>query len=348
VTLVRGLTRSLVLAALVAGIAPLPAPAVERLYSRGLYPRLQPRVTAVSSLVPVALLDVSVVLLLAGLTVAVARAWRRSGWRTGLRRLALLLIVVSASAYLWFLLFWGFNYRRVPLEDKLAYDSTRVRREQALTLARQAVDQANALVSATRSGNEDHELSVALADVERRLGATRTARVAEPKRSVLERYFRAAAIDGFTDPVFLEIVVNPDLLPFERPFVIAHEWAHLAGYANEAEANFIAWLTCIRASPSARYSGWLSAYQHVASVLPREDRLALRAALSPSVMADLAAASQRVARSSPTVRAAASNAYDAYLKANRIGEGVANYNAVVRLMVGTSFDAEWNPQLRQP
>jgi hypothetical protein len=23
-----------------------------------------------------------------------------------------------------------------------------------------------------------------------------------------------------------------------RPFVAAHEWSHLAGYANEAEANF--------------------------------------------------------------------------------------------------------------
>ena len=38
----------------------------------------------------------------------------------------------------------------------------------------------------------------------------------------------------------------------ERPFVIAHEWAHLAGYADESEANFVAWLTCRRADPADR------------------------------------------------------------------------------------------------
>jgi hypothetical protein len=42
---------------------------------------------------------------------------------------------------------------------------------------------------------------------------------------------------------------QPDLLPFEKPFVAAHEWAHLAGYADESEASFVGWLTCVRAAP---------------------------------------------------------------------------------------------------
>ena len=45
------------------------------------------------------------------------------------------------------------------------------------------------------------------------------------------------------DPFALEVMANPDLLPVERPFVAAHEWAHLAGYADESEANFVGWLT---------------------------------------------------------------------------------------------------------
>ena len=45
-----------------------------------------------------------------------------------------------------------------------------------------------------------------------------------------------------TDPFLLETLLAPDLLDVERPFVIAHEWAHLAGYADESEANFVAWL----------------------------------------------------------------------------------------------------------
>jgi hypothetical protein len=42
-----------------------------------------------------------------------------------------------------------------------------------------------------------------------------------------------------TDPFFLETLVASDVLPFERPFLVAHEWSHLAGIADEGEANFV-------------------------------------------------------------------------------------------------------------
>ena len=90
--------------------------------------------------------------------------------------------------------------------------------------------------------------------VRARAGAARQDRGAVPgipKTSLLGLYFRRAAIDGMTDPLFLEVIVNPDVLPMERPFVVAHEWAHLAGYAAEDEANFVAWLTCTEAAPAA-------------------------------------------------------------------------------------------------
>ena len=91
-----------------------------------------------------------------------------------------------------------------------------------------------------------------------------------PKRSLLGLYFRWAAIDGMTDPFFLEIIVNPDVLPVERPFVVAHEWAHLAGYADESEANFVAWLTCAHGDARAQI-------QRMARALrAREQRVAAR------------------------------------------------------------------------
>ena len=61
-----------------------------------------------------------------------------------------------------------------------------------------------------------------------------------PKPTLLGGYFHKASIAGMTDPFFLETLLAPDLLDVERPFVIAHEWAHLAGYADESEANFVA------------------------------------------------------------------------------------------------------------
>ncbi len=67
------------------------------------------------------------------------------------------------------------------------------------------------------------------------------------------------------NPFGLEAIANPDLLPFERPFVAAHEWAHLAGYADESEASFVGFLTCIRAAAPAAYSGWLFLYWQINS-----------------------------------------------------------------------------------
>jgi hypothetical protein len=59
------------------------------------------------------------------------------------------------------------------------------------------------------------------------------------------------------------------------------------------------------------------------------------------------AASERFARSIPVVRTAARGVYDSYLKANRVEEGINSYDAVVRLLLGTSFDPDWTPRVRQ-
>ena len=181
---------------------------------------------------------------------------------------------------------------------------------------------------------------------QRMLGSDRVAVLGMPKRSLLERYFRAAAIDGMTNPFFLEIILNPDTLPFERPFVLTHEWAHLAGYANEAEANFVAWLACSQGDAMARYSGWLAIFEHVAASLSKADRVELTSRLAAGPRRDLQEAAARYARASPAVRTAARDVYDTYLRANRVTEGVGSYTAVVRLMLGAGLEDGRSPRLR--
>lgn len=335
--------------ALALALVPLPKWWVEQWYSRGFYARFQPVASSVSGIVPIALLDVAALAVLAALVWWTVRQFRSAGFLPAMRRVLAGWLVVVSLVYLWFLGAWGMNYRRVPLQERLSYDSSRLTRQRAFEFAQAAVQQANALRPAAVANpisTADESLVTALLDVQHRLGLAHVPTLTAPKHSLLGLYFRMAAIDGMTDPWFLEVIVNPDVLPSERPFVLAHEWAHLAGHADESEANFVAWLTCLRGSSAARYSGWLSAYQHVASGLPLQDRRALAAQLSSAVAADLTAERARFARSSPKVRVAARGAYDTYLRANRVDEGIASYNAVVRLMLGASFDPQWNPQLR--
>jgi hypothetical protein len=336
----------LVLLAATAALAPLPAVGVERIYSRGLYAFLQQRLTAFSNLAPFALLDVAAGGLLLWWSVRFVVRARSHGWTAAASGALVRLIQAAAVIYLMFLLTWGLNYRRLPLENKLDFDRARVTTAQAAALAEEAVRRVNTLHAAAHALHPDRAgLARAFASAEGVMpadsgvdrGVTVTGR---PKRSVLGWYFRRAAIDGMTDPIFLEVILNPDLLAVEEPEVLAHEWAHLAGYSDESEANFLAWLTCLRGDALAQYSGWLSAYQRASSALPRDLRGALPR-LDDGPRADLRAIAARYNRSSTVVRRAANEAYDAYLKANRIPEGIANYDAVLQLILGTTLGRDW-------
>jgi uncharacterized protein DUF3810 len=335
-------------AAVAATFVPLPSPAIEQWYSLGVYPVIQNVVTWLSSLVSVALLDVGALVALGSWLAFVTGRWRKSGARAGLKVAAVSLVAMISVGYLLFLAVWGLNYRRLPLEVKLAYDPARVTPDGTFQLGQIAVEQVNSLepVKAPRSPYSREAMIPAFADAQRHLGAKRTARPAMPKRSAVSWYLRNAGIDGMIDPLFLEIILNPDVLPIEQPFTLAHEWAHLAGYAGESDANFVAWLTCIRSDSAAQYSGWLEAYRYAEAALPRERRRELQRRLSPAVIADLRAISVRLGRVNPVVSGFARNVYDAYLKTQGVDEGLASYSAMLRLMVGTTFDNGWVPNLR--
>ena len=124
----------------------------------------------------------------------------------------------------------------------------------------------------------------------------------------------------------------------------AHEWSHLAGYADESEASFMGWLTCIRAGTGAQYSAWLFLYWEVSGVLRPSERTALAAALGAGPRTDVAAVSERVRRGQLLqLRRVSWAAYDQYLKANRVEEGVRSYNAVITLLARARFKQDWVP-----
>jgi hypothetical protein len=183
----------------------------------------------------------------------------------------------------------------------------------------------------------DSRLAEAFVRAQQAVGVPRPARPARTKRTIADAYFRAAGVEGMTNPFFLETLVVSSLLPIERPAVVAHEWSHLAGLADEGEASFLGWLTCLRGPAAARYSGWLFLYREVAAALGAEDRQALASGLDDGPRADLAAIAARMRRDvRPTVSAVGWRAYDGYLKANRVEAGTESYRDVVRLALAAA------------
>ena len=348
---------TLVAAALLAAVVPTPPQLVERLYSTGAYLALQTRLTEASNLVPFALIDPLVVIVAGVWIVALVgdlvRGVRGRWWRVA-GNLVVRTLVLTSALYLAFLLVWGLNYRRAPLTDKLQFDAGRVSPDAARLLAMAAVDALNVLYDYDRAyaasiaaADVDPRLAAAFARVQGDLVAGRVARPGRPKHTLLDFYFRRAAVDGMTDPYFLETLVTGELLPFERPFVVAHEWSHLAGYADEGEANFVGWLTCLGGGELDRYSGWLFMYAELVRTLSAADRATVAERLGPGPRADRRAIADRIRRHvNPQISAAGWRVYDRYLKANRVEAGAVSYATVVRLVLGTRFGPDWTPVRR--
>jgi hypothetical protein len=271
----------------------------------------------------------------------------------------------AAALFLLFQAVWGLNYLRAPLTSKLDYDRSRVTEAAAVQLADLGVTELNAITTAAHRSpwperqewssrlQAPFELAVASMGDSGRTG------LATPKKSIFNFYLSAAGIDGFTNPFGMEIILDSRLLPQEQPFAIAHEWAHLAGFADESEANFIALITCLRCEDLAvRYAGWLSVYPSLAqaakspaaashAAATNKDELPNRPQLAKEVSSDLAAIQKRRSESiRPWVSGAEWRVYDRFLKANGVQAGIESYDLFIELALGTHFAPNWIPQLR--
>ncbi|MGE5361318.1 MAG: DUF3810 family protein [Bacteroidales bacterium] len=348
----RAVKALLLIAAGVLALVRLPAAWVESAYSRGIYAAFQPVITSVTNQVPFALFDVLAVAATALVLVLVVRAILGSVRR---RRLSLLLngllnlAVAVAVVYLVFLIMWGLNYQREPVTAHVAFDRQAVTAQALKDMGAEAARQMNVLhrLAHDRGFPSWKQLPTTLGPAFRavhgRFAPSARPVPGVPKWSVLTPFFERAGVSGMTDPFFLETLVDTDLLPFERPFVAAHEWAHLAGYGDEAEANFLGWLTCLGGDATAAYSGWMYLYVEILGGLPRADRTALARAVDAGPRADLRALAERASRIEPALQAASWQVYDRYLKANRVPEGVKSYSRALVLVLGTRYAPGWKP-----
>ena len=345
----------LIAAALLAAVLPLPPSRIEQLYSQGIFPRLQHGLTTLSNLTAFALFDGFVIVGVGLWLWLTLRDWRR-GSRPRLRfagRTVLRTGTLAAAAYLGFLFCWGWNYQRPPLTEVLHFDRTQVTSESARRLAIATVAQLNALHGDAHREDWlprdqiDQRLLDAFWRTQEEIGTAPRIVAGRPKRTMFDLYFRRAGVAGMTDPYFLETLVASDLLPFERPQVVAHEWAHLAGYNDEGEANFVSWLATLQGSAAHQYSGWLFLYAEVADALGRAEFRAIAEGLDAGPREDLFAIRTRLTQNvSRRLSAVGWSVYDQYLKANRVESGTRSYGQVVSLILGTNADAGHRPVRR--
>jgi hypothetical protein len=335
----------LLLTAAVLALVPPGAFTIERYYSRWLYPILQANLTSLSNRSPVALFDVAIVIfILAAIgiwTWSIRLARKKQVLRSLWRGLAATL-TLGAVVYLWFLASWGLNYARPPLESQLSFEASRVTPQAVRALAEFAIDRANQTHAAGHAagffkvGDSPQQLIDALHAVEKDFGRPRPTLVASPKWSLFTPFYRASGVSGQLGPFFLETLLNPDLTGPERPAVLAHEWAHLSGFAPESDASFIGLLAVLRSGAAGEYSGWLDiAFEAIGQLQPVTQKIVMQK-LAPGPRQDQTEIYNRVMRARvEVVDRAAWSAYDQMLKSQGVEEGVQSYSRVIQLLIGT-------------
>src|SRR6516162_8588069 len=291
---------------------------VETWYARAIFPKLSEIAGQFADAISFSWLDVAIPVAVAVLVfLLLKRQWK---W----------ILNLVAVVYLVFFWTWGLNYHRQPLKSKLELDSDRMQSAAIMDFAKRTAQELNRLYpEKEKQGYDEMQTRVEAASRVRRVVAVidgsnweaahriKVARIADP-------WFHAAGIDGMFNPFPQEPLINNTLLDIERPFVIAHELAHVRGYPDEGDANIIATLaTLMSDSPAFQYSGWLNLWLYVRT---RDlDKL-----LEPGPRKDL----QRVFDRARAEEVRWINDFqrallDWFLKANNVEQGVRSYSRVV-------------------
>jgi hypothetical protein len=319
---------------------------VEVKFINGYYPALERSLAAVTSR---AGFSVGECIDFLGIAFVLTRAavWvRRPGRKRAKWMRFLLETAAAACLYLvGFYAMWGWCYERAPLTDRVAFDQGRVNEPAVRNLTAEAVAELNRLGPVAHRSHRNPDLRAVASDVQaiaRRLGNRDDLLFPAPKRSFLDWYLSATGIAGYINPYSAEDIEASDVLWFERPDFVAHEWSHTAGFAREDEANYIAVIACLRSrDPVVAYSGW----QQVFLYLPQPHLTSNT--FVKEVWDDFGAMTARnKAHVNVNLSAFQWRFYNGYLKANNVKNGTVSYSGFVNLVLGISRDSNGLPVAR--
>jgi hypothetical protein len=300
-----------------------PTQLVESLYARGVFPWISSIAAIGADAAPFSWLDFWIIAALGILIYSVAR--RR--W--------MFLLGAASLFYLVFFWGWGLNYHRPALASRMRLTTEPLQPAEFGRFAERVAQEMNRLwplsnarpLTAEEAGTEAAQRVGRVVSL---IDGTDWRAPSRLKHSWLANpWYRMASIDGIFNPYGHEPVVVSGLLPFENPFLMAHELAHVRGIANEGEANLVALLaTMASEDPRVQYSGWLQLWSYVGA--------APKTKLEAGPLSDLTAIRDRIDSGQVALVSRIQWAIlDAHLKANAVPAGVHSYSEFVSLAIAT-------------
>jgi hypothetical protein len=314
----------------------------EPVYSQTIYPIFAFCLSFVNRWFPFSLDDVFYgLLILFLLTIFLIAVFRKIKFS----RFLLLSIQTLAVCYVLFYWFWGFNYYRSGINNRLSIAQSKPDTVQFVRVLEDLIARTNSSycsfdgISKTEIEalvESSYQKNASFLKINYPLG------IRNPKSITLSSFFAKAGIAGYYGPFFSEVHLNDSLLLIEYPQVLAHEFAHQFGITSEAEANFYSWLVCSRSnSKQLQYSSNINMINYFLSQGRRLHHFReLVSQINKPVVDDI----RKVQKHWEDMRneridKAAGKVNDVYLKTNKVKKGIEDYFGVVQFVMDFETDS---------
>lgn len=321
---------------------------IEQYYSRSLFPLIRTIFDYTTGWLPFATLYL---LLLGIICFILIKVFHKSKKKRSVKKRIInfvfsLTAFVAAIVFL-FLILWGFNYSRVPVEKQIGLEVKPLNKDELFNEFLKATEELEIAYLKIQHLNEqeidvhvrtnafEEQTRLEITTVFQKLGYPVPGRVRGrmlfPKGTLLR-----ISTAGFYLPFTGECHLDPGLHALQIPYVMAHEMAHGLGIGDEGSCNFFAYLSCSSSDdPLVKYAGLLSYWRSVAAQYRRFDRehyKALRAKMNPGILEHLEYISLQMDKYPDIFPAVRDATYNAYLKTQGIEEGMKNYSRVLLLV----------------
>ena len=314
-------------------------PGIAEWYARTVYPPLSAALSAFSSLFPFPLMELLVVSLI--LRLILYPVWKR---KKGIpwRKILLREMEMLAWIYVWFYWGWGLNYFRYNIYTRLQTPPVAYEEQHFKDFLKDYTERLNSTYQSDTEIDSERlkeYVQTFYANLPSAYGLSQPKEWQEPKNFIFTSLYNKVGVLGSMDPFFAEAQLNDDLPEVQYPFTYAHEFSHLLGVSNEAEANYWAYRACTESSSTAlQYCGYFGLFPYVLSnasyLLPKEDFQAWIKTIRPEVKEQY---NQKNAywqeKYSPLIGSIQDFTYNLFLKGNKIASGKKNYAEVIGLLL---------------
>lgn len=256
--------------------------------------------------------------------------------------------ITLCMLYTFFVVGWGLNYARQPLYQSMNLYTEKYTSDDLANVCTLLIKKANSLRTKVKE-NDDGVFTLSKAEKQDMLSSVSkeyasgaqdfmnlclNSRVKEVAASELLSYLET---QGIFNPFTYEANINTHMPDLYFPSTLAHEYAHLQGFAREDEANFLAWYV-LRNSSNANYaySAYVLALTYAMDELHKTGNShfhKIYSSISDAVMRDIKSNSEYWSKYETDLSLNVSEIYNTYLKQNGITEGVKSYGRMMDLII---------------